>query len=57
MLRYSHIGREHFTTMQNKWSDNSVNLLICNVFESGWNEMSIIIKQHFMNVGFLLVHP
>ena len=45
-------SKGHFTTMQNKWSNNSVNLLIFNVFESGWNELSIITKQHFMNVGF-----
>jgi hypothetical protein len=48
--------REHFTTMQNKWPNNSVNLLIFNVFESRWNELSIINKQHFMNIEFLLVH-
>jgi hypothetical protein len=49
--------RQHFTTMQNKWSNNSVNVLIFNVFESSWNELSIINKQHFMNMEFLLVHP
>jgi hypothetical protein len=32
-------------------------MLIFNVFESGWNELSIINKQHFMNIEFLLVHP